>query len=246
MSNTVDTNQGLREGSPGPQSKSLTEFAKPIPYSLNRVDQTRSIAVRPKALMHWRMYPQLYKTLSKLGFEYILSEEEKGMSRLIASAHTRTSTVCQVIRRIHKGKEYLIYWTKEEGIDANGNACSGSGQYISHGIDKTVDVKNVKNNEGEVVKLELGQEHIIYTEEFTKDKFQEILNNNELDENIQFTFDTNGKSFGRFTAQEMLELSSKELECRGSIGHAGDDLSIIYSDLSAKDRLHLESQASKK
>lgn len=240
------SNTGLTELD-GRGNKEVSELWDSGPsgsYQLSPIgDLKQSISVeKKKSLVRKVLYPKLYEKLTKLNFKYdARNSEEDAWTLLEASAvpETRTSTITTVVRQMWKGVEYLIWYSIERGYDSSGQELGGA--FISHGIDKDVAVKEIKNSEGLTTHLQLGNTYTdIYTIPFTKEKLEEILNNNELDERIQFSFCTNfGKSFGGYSAEEMIHLSSKELSARGALGKAGEDLSVLYSELSAKDKLNL-------
>jgi hypothetical protein len=238
------------KGSSGPQpaQQSLTNMLSG-PYSLPSLDKPTVSVSNPKKLIRQVIYKKLCEKMEKVGFSYELDLEEQALTSLEASAvpSSRTSTVTTLVRKQHKGQDYLVWYSIERGYDAAGNEVIGSGAYIPHGLDKDVQFREIKNAEGETVKLQLTNKVTdMYTEPFSKQRLEEILNNNELDEKIQFSFTDNfNKSFGGFSAQEIMNCSTKELSSRGTLGKAGTDLSVMYSELTAKDTLFLQSQAPK-
>lgn len=247
MSSSIDTNVGARQG-PQPQSQSLSQMLDG-PYTIPVADMKKTVDVKSQAkkLVRKVIWKNLCSKMENAGFSYELDLEEQALTSLEASAVTITSTITTVVRQIHKGKEYLVWYTIEQGFDKNGVAVIGSGAYIPHGLDKDCVFKEIRNADGEVVKLQMPNVFTdIYTEEFSPDKLTELLNNNTLDERIQFSFTNQfGKSYGGYNSQEMIHLSSNELQTRGQLGKAGEDLSIEYSSLTAKDKLFLQSQAPK-
>jgi hypothetical protein len=225
---SVGTNVGLREGSQG--LSSLMDGPSSSPHRLSPVagTLTKSISVeQKKKLLRKLCYPKLVAKIEKAGFKYELTMEDIAYTALEANAipETRTSTITTVVRQVNKGIEYLVWYTNELGYDKNGNAAGSA--YLQHGLDKDVVITPIKNSEGEVTKLQLGNIYTdIFTEPFTKEKLDQLLNNNELDEHIQYSFTNNlGKSYGGFNAEVMIHLSAKELNTRGQLGKAGEDLS---------------------
>jgi len=247
---SISTNRGPQE------SKSLTELFSDGPSSgpsrlpLAAGSLTQTISVKAKErLLRKLCYPKLVSKIEKAGFKYELSMEDISYTNLENNAvpASRTSTITTVVRQVHKGLEYLVWYTIERGFDKNGNEVIGSGLFLQHGIDKDVEIRPIRNSEGEITKLQLGNIYTdILTQPFVKEELEQLLNNSELDEHIQYSFTNNlGKSYGGFSAEEMINCSAKELTARGQLGHAGDDLSVIYSDLSSKDLLYLQNQAPK-
>jgi hypothetical protein len=250
MSSSIGTNVGPREGSQGLSSMLDSPMGggarlSPVAGTLNKVISVS--AEQKKKLLRKLCYPRLVAKIEKAGFRYELTMEDLAYTNLENNAETRTSTITTVVRQVYKGIEYLFWYTIERGYDKNGNEVIGSGTFLQHGLDKDVQIKSIRNLQGEVTKLQLGNVYTdILTEEFTSEKLDQLLNNSELDEHIQYPFTNNlGKSYGGFTAEEMIHLSSKELNTRGQLGKAGEDLSVLYSDLSSKDKLFLQSQSPK-
>jgi hypothetical protein len=238
----------MRQG-PDRDVSSILDGPNSAPYSLPAVGNlTQRISVeKKKSLIRKVLYPKLYDKLTKLGFKYdSRNSEEDVWTVLEASAvpESRTSTITTVVRQMWKGQEYLVWYSIERGHDSSGQELGGA--FLSHGIDKDVSVKEIKNSEGVTTNLQLGNTYTdVYTIPFTKEKLEEILNKNQLDDKIQFSFCNNNNSFGGFSIQEMVHCSAKELSTRGTLGKAGDDLSVMYSELTAKDKLFLQSQAPK-
>lgn len=177
-------------------------------------DLKKTISVNTKKkLMRKVIYKHLCDKIEKVGFSYELSLEEQSLTQLHELAVTRSSTITTVVRSVSKGIEYLVWYSIERGWDSAGQEVIGSGTYLPHGLDKDVEIKQLKNSENIVTKLQLGTKYTdIFTEEFTSEKLESLLNNSDLSEKIQYSFTDNlGKSYGAFTAQEMIHCSAKEL-----------------------------------
>lgn len=250
---TVSTNVGPREGGPERDVSQIFDSASDQsstgPYTLpltGNLNKTVSVDTK-KRLLRKLMYPKLCDKMEKAGFRYELSLEEQSLTMLYENAETITSRITTVVRQVHKGKEFLVWYEVLEGFDKNGVAVIGSGAYVQRGLDKDIVITPIRDNEGNITKLKLANVTTdIFTEEFSKDKLETLLNNAELDEHIQFSFCNNfGKSYGGFSAEEMINCTAAELSARGALGKAGEDLSVLFSELTAKDKLFLQSQAPK-
>lgn len=199
---SIDTNVGPRSGPTSGQS--VSQILDGGTFTLPTVNLLSVNVSNPKKLIRKVIYPRLCAKLEKAGFSYELDMEEQALTSLHASAvpSSITSTITTVVRLVHKGIDYLVWYSIERGSDANGNEVIGSGAYVPHGLDKDIQFREIKNSEGETVKLQLTNKvSDVYTVPFTKEKLEEILNNNELDEKIQFTFTDNfGKSYGGFNS----------------------------------------------
>lgn len=256
MSSSIETNVGSREGSASSTDRDVSQifdsasgqsgtgsYTLPLAGNLNK---TISVDTK-KRLLRKLIYPKLCAKMEAAGFKYELSIEEQSLTMLHENAETITSRLTTVVRQVHKGKEYLVWYEVLEGFDKNGVAVIGSGAYVQRGLDKDVAITPIRDIEGNITSLKLANVTTdIFTEEFSPDKLQDILNNAELDEHIQFSFTNNfGKSYGGFSAEEMIHCSAAELSSRGQLGKSGEDLSVLYSELTAKDKLFLQSQAPK-
>lgn len=184
MSSSVSTNQVPRE------TKSLTELFSDSsstnsgPHRLSPVASTltKTISVKQKErLIRKLMYPRLAAKMEKAGFAYQLSMEEIGYTQLEENAVTRTSTITTVVREMRKGIEYLVWYSIEKGYDKNGNEVIGSGTFLQLGLDKDVEIKSMRNSEGEVIKLQLSNiTRDILTEEFSSDKLEQLLSKKSM------------------------------------------------------------------
>ena len=107
--------------------------------------------------------------------------EEIGYTQLEENAVTRTSTITTVVREMRKGIEYLVLYSIEKGYDKNGNEVIGSGTFLQVGLDKDVEIKSMRNSEGEVIKLQLSNiTRDILTEEFSSDKLEQLLSKKSM------------------------------------------------------------------
>ena len=143
---------------------------------------TKTISVKQKErLIRKLMYPKLsLLRWRKSGFAYQLSMEEIGYTQLEENAVTRTSTITTVVREMRKGIEYLVWYSIEKGYDKNGNEVIGS-VHLGVGLDKDVEIKSMRNSEGEVIRIQLSNiTRDILTEEFSSDKLEQLLSKKSM------------------------------------------------------------------
>jgi hypothetical protein len=158
-----------------------------------------------------------------------------------STKESRVSKVTMIVRQLYKGKQWLIWYSQETGLDKDGNPAQGCGQYLSHGVDRDIVTQEVKNSDGEVTSIKIANEFDIFSEEFFKEKLEEILNTYEIDEKVQLIFnDTGNRSYAGYNLEEFLELDAKELVARGRNGHVNEDISVKFSELTTVQKLGLD------
>jgi hypothetical protein len=228
-----------------PSSDTDSSQSIPKPFSLPSRANTAS-KVSKKELIHKLIYVNLAKQMQDLGFKYIMESEEEVLTRMHATSipNSIERKVTTVLRTIapdalgdKKRKEYLVYWTQENGKDKKGNITGGA--YVQHGIDRYYDIIQKQDEDGEDLAPELGQLHDYYTELFTKEKLEEILRDQDTSI-IQFSYTNGNRSYTNYSEEEFLELDAKEIEERGRLNRTQEDLSVRFSDLTTKDKLFLE------
>lgn len=140
-----------------------------------------------------------------------------------------------------KGKRtiFLTYYSQEYGADKRGYDLPTA--YWSNGtIDKQVTLKPKYDEFGDELEPELGKVYEVLTCPFTVQKLDQILTDQDID-NIEFSVTaSNGASYGGFTYEEISKLPFAELLERGKVGRAGSDTTVMFSQLSLKDKLGLQ------
>lgn len=217
----------------------------------------KSTGKKGKQMQFWFQSPLLKRQYDQLGIGFKLDSTSLKMTNLQTLAKSRTSTVVTVVIQEAidtlgvagpKGKkaQFLVYYSSEEGKDKYGKNLSSA--YVSWGIDQLADLEERWDEDGEPLEPEIGRIREVFTIPFSKEALDKALEG-QSDENrrkpIQYSIALiGGASYGGFTRDEM-SLPFKELIARGKLGKAGSDNSVMFSDLSTKETLFLEKQASK-
>lgn len=252
---SIATNQGPREGSAerdvsqifDSPSSSSSSGAYQLP-AVGNLTKTVSVEQRKK-LLRKVLYPRLVSKIEKAGFAYELTTEDQSYTALEANAvpESRTSTIINITRQLdNKGKEWIWFTTVEEGYDAAGEAVIGSGTVLEHNKDKDVQIKSIRNSEGEITKLQLANVYTdIYTQEYNTELLKDILSGEkyQLSPNLSLVInEASGTSWSGMSQLEYEELDAKELIWRCKYNHCNEDLTVRFSDMTTAQKLNLSSK----
>ena len=210
-------------------------------------DLKRSINVDlKKKLTRKVMFPNLVKLTEAAGFQYILTLEETSLTSLYASAKTITSTLVNIVRQLTPNGEYIMYTLVLKGTDENNQEVIGSGTVQTFGLDYSPEIKQVRNLDGDITKLVLGQKQTpIYTIPYSSEKVSEILNGNDYEVSPKLGLSitqANGGSWSGMSQLEFESLSSKELIWRCKNNHCNEDVDISFSELPTAQKLNLSTK----
>ena len=122
-----------------------------------------------------------------------------------------------------KRKEFLIWYENWFGTDKNGNPIPSVSDFPK-GIDKLAKIAKHIDAEGKTTYKQIGIPTTVYTQEFSAQKVDEIINSTQTDaETIQYSLQGT-MSFGGFTYEEFRNLTFEELNERGRDGTAGSPI----------------------
>jgi len=174
------------------------------------------------------IFPKFVEQLRSLKLPVVSTLEDDSLTRFmdLAVPESIEKVVTSMVRLKaidllgdKKRKEFLIWHESWTGVDKNDNPVPSV--IFPKGVDKLARTAKYTDSEGKIKYKQIGIPAIIYTQEFSAKKVDEIINFTQTDaEVIQYSLQGT-RSFGGFTYEEFRNLTFEELNERGKKGDAG-------------------------
>ncbi len=192
------------------------------------------------------VYPLLAKQYADLGLQLEIDSETSNLTEisLYCKPETRTSKVTTVVlehrlNRLNNTKgTWLVWYSWEFGITDKKQTLSA---WVSHGLDYQVSLIPEHDNDGNEIMPSIGEKYQIFSVPFSKEELDKVLEGQDTD-SIAFTVNYGSSSHTGFSYEEFANLPIEEVIERGKIGRQNSDLSLMFSELSTKDKVALTLQ----